>query len=102
MYDNFNTPDNMMAAILGGMMGAAAAAAEDANRNPVNGASSKEGPGMKNGKPPVQNRDDLLKKAAQNVAKSAKILNDAFTAAGFPAESAITLTAAVLGSMKKF
>lgn len=99
MYDNFNTPDNVMAAILGGMMGAAAAAAEDANRNPVNGASSKAGPGKK---PPVQNRDDLLKKAAQDVAKSAKILNDAFTAAGFPAESAITLTAAVLGGAKKF
>lgn len=91
---DFNYPnDNVMAAIIGGMMGAARAAAEDAAQKP--GASGKTGPGIQN---PAKTRDELLKKAAQGVAANAKVLYDAFIAVGFPADAAINLTGSVLGA----
>ena len=63
---DFNYPnDDVMAAIIGGMMGAARAAAEDAAQNQKPGASGKTGPGIQN---PAKIRDELLKKAAQGVA----------------------------------
>lgn len=91
---DFNYPsDDMMAAIIGGMMGAARAAAEDAAQKP--GTSGKTGPGIQN---PAKTRDELLKKAAQGVAANAKVLYDAFIAVGFPADAAINLTGSVLGA----
>lgn len=96
---DFNYPnDNVMAAIIGGMMGAARAAAEDAAQNQKPGASGKTGPGIQN---PAKTRDELLKKAAQDVAASAKILYDAFTAVGFTADAAISLTASLLGAANR-
>lgn len=53
---DFNYPnDDMMAAIIGGMMGAARAAAEDAAQNQKPGASGKTGPGIQTRPKPVMN-----------------------------------------------